>query len=133
MGNRAFALMVMVGAVLVLGNLPGISAQCGGNFTAIFEQCEVFFREDGPREPSTECCDELQRQNIDTNCACAYIASRPPGIGPRNGIDLNRTVYVTRACGIPLSPGQECGGNTTSLIYDEMYLIIIDLYTMKCI
>jgi len=112
MGKREFALMmVMVGGILVLGNLPGTSAQCGGNFTEIFERCGEFFRVDGPTQPSEECCDELREQNIDINCACAYINSRPPGIGPRNGIDLNRTVSVTRDCGIPLPPNIDCGGN----------------------
>ncbi|BAT80667.1 hypothetical protein LR48_Vigan07g026200 [Vigna angularis] len=109
MGKREFALMVMFAGILVLGNLQEASAQCGGNFSAVFAQCEQFYRENGPTEPSLECCQELKRQNIDLQCACDYIASRPPGIGPRNGIDLNRTVSVSRACGIQIPPGLRCG------------------------
>lgn len=111
MGKREFALMVMFAGILVLGNLQEASAQCGGNFSAVFAQCEQFYREDGPTEPSPECCEELKRQNIDQQCACDYIASRPPGIGPRNGIDLNRTVSVSRDCGIYVPAGLRCGGN----------------------
>ncbi|QCE01763.1 hypothetical protein DEO72_LG7g3063 [Vigna unguiculata] len=112
MGKREFALMVTVGAVLVVVNLQGASAQCGGNLSAIFEQCQEFYRPDGPTEPSPECCAELREQNIDQQCACDYIASRPPGIGPRNGIELNRTVFVSRACGIDVPAGLQCGDFT---------------------
>ncbi|XP_014502913.1 non-specific lipid-transfer protein 7-like [Vigna radiata var. radiata] len=94
MGKREFALMVMFAGILVLGNL---------------QEASQFYREDGPTEPSPECCEELKRQNIDQQCACDYIASRPPGIGPRNGIDLNRTVSVSRDCGIYVPAGLRCG------------------------
>ncbi|CAJ1971449.1 unnamed protein product [Sphenostylis stenocarpa] len=78
MGSRVFAIMVVVAGMLLLGNLPEASAQCGDN---------------GP-PPSTQCCDQLRK--IDQNCARAYADG--------SGINFDRAVAVSRACGIYVPP-----------------------------
>ncbi|CAJ1971443.1 unnamed protein product [Sphenostylis stenocarpa] len=100
MGSRVFAIMVVVAGMLLLGNLPEASAECGVNFSVLYAECRNSFQDDGP-PPSTQCCDQLRK--VDQECARAYVDGRP-GIEQRSGIDFDRAVAVTRACGINIPP-----------------------------
>eukprot|EP00256_Glycine_max_P044014 XP_006595383.1 uncharacterized protein LOC102659919 [Glycine max] len=52
-GNLAFAMLVLAG-IVVLGNMPLASAQCGGNFTLIFQKCGEFIRKEGDTIPPSQ-------------------------------------------------------------------------------
>ncbi|PSS24425.1 Protein MEN-8 like [Actinidia chinensis var. chinensis] len=99
-----FCLFVITG--IVISGSEVALGQCKGDLNGVMEQCAKYVQKAGPKvAPSTGCCSVLK--TVDVPCVCAHIPKQAEEI-----ISIDKAVYVSRFCGIPLPHGTKCGSYT---------------------
>ncbi|KAK7276887.1 hypothetical protein RIF29_18033 [Crotalaria pallida] len=101
----AIAMLLLV-AIIELGNVQGISADCNASdIPLILLKCRKFIKRDAPKlEPSKACCESLKE--VDLACLCdKYITPPVEAI-----ISVKKAIYVAETCGCTVPPsGAKCG------------------------
>ena len=108
----AFAVFVIV-SIVVLGNMPSVSAQCQDKIPDIISHCNQFVKKEGPKIlPSDDCCAVLK--DADIPCLCKYVITEAEAI-----ISMDKAIYVARTCGCSVpAPGTKCGSKLLIYEYD---------------
>lgn len=82
---------------------------CRGDFNRLGDECEQFlWKELPPKDPSKECC--AQVQNADIQCLCGLVTKEFEKF-----ISMAKLAHVAKYCQRPLKNGSKCGSKLGDL------------------
>ncbi|CAL4960919.1 unnamed protein product [Urochloa decumbens] len=102
---RLFSILAFVVAMSIVGTQQ--AEDCNIDFQGLVKECKQYVMPpDNPKtSPSAGCCDEVKKANIP--CLCSKVNKKI-----ENMVSMEKVVYVTRKCGIPVKSGLQCGSYT---------------------
>ncbi|CAL4946989.1 unnamed protein product [Urochloa decumbens] len=104
---RLFSILGFLVAMSIVGTQQAAGG-CNIDFQGLVKECKHYvMHPDNPKiHPSAGCCGEVKKAD-DILCLCSMVNEKIEKL-----VSMEKVVYVTRECGIPVKPGFQCGSYT---------------------